>query len=73
MLSEKDAGVLLRGLCGLELEYDELEIYQVGGLATLHTGSRSIVSKCEKTLRRLTFGPYDCKLHTPHSNATSIV
>ena len=73
MLSEKDAGVLLRGLRGLELEYDELEIYQVGGLATLHTGSRSIVSKCEKTLRRLTLGPYDCKLHTLHSNATSIV
>ena len=71
MLSEKDVNILLRGLRGLELEYDELEIYQVGGLATSH--GRSVASICEKTLRRLKLYPYDCKLHTFRSNATGIV
>jgi hypothetical protein len=59
MLSGKDMRVLLEGLRGLEMEYDELDIYQIGGFPALYI--LSAASICRKTLRRLTLGPYDCK------------
>ena len=57
--SVKNADILLRRLCELELEYDELYIYEVhGNISHIH----SVVSACAKTLTHLKLGPYDCKL-----------
>ena len=55
----RDADILLQRLCELELEYDELYIYEVHG-NTSHT--HSVVSACAKTLTHLKLGPDDCKL-----------
>jgi hypothetical protein len=60
--------ILLLGLCGLKLEYDELEMYGVHGDPS-HV--RSLISTCEKSLKRLLLGSPDCKFRTPHGNITS--
>jgi hypothetical protein len=57
--SDRDASILLRGLCELDLEYDQLEIHEVRRNASpVH----SLISACEKTLTHLELGLNDCKL-----------
>ena len=68
LTSVENTDILLRGLCELELEYDRLEIINVGrGLSASRL--RSIISACEKTLKYLTLRP--CTLHALHNNITS--
>ena len=68
-LSPKSTNILLRALCELEPEYDELVFFDFYGNPS-HV--RSLFSTCEKTLTRLNIGPDDCKLHTLHINITGI-
>ena len=49
-----------------ELEYDELEIYEVLSRST------SLISTCGKTVMHLKLGPHDGKFHTLHNTVTSI-
>ena len=70
VLPAKSADILLPALCELELEYHELEIYEVLGRSTSHVPS--LVSTCGKTLTHLKLGPHDGKLHTLYNSITSI-
>ena len=58
-LSEEDTGALLWGLRQLEPEYDELNFLEVYG-NSIH----SIISTCNKTLKRLQLSRRVCKFHT---------
>ena len=59
--SAKNADILLRCLCELELEYDELYIYKVhGNILHIH----SVVSACAKTLTHLKLGHRNRKLQS---------
>ena len=56
-LSAESMDILLRGLCGLEPQYDKLAIFSSSSHA------HSIISTCEKTLTHLKLGPPDCTLY----------
>ena len=58
-LSEEDTDALLWGLRQLEPEYDELNFLEVYG-NSIH----SIISTCNKTLKRLQLSRRVCKFHT---------
>ena len=58
-LSPESMDIFLRGVCGLELEYDELVICGIDGSPSHF---RSLISTCEKTLTHLKLGPGEGKL-----------
>ena len=56
----KKGDTLLRQLCDLKLEYDELDLHRVSSCTPrIH----SLVSACEKTLTRLTLSSWNSKFH----------
>ena len=69
--SARNTDILLRGLCELEPEYNELHIYELGD-STSTSPVHTVISACEKTLTHLQLGLRDCKLHTLHNSITSL-
>ena len=65
-ISPESTNILLQGLCELEPEYDELRVVEVFNRS--NSRIRSIISTCEKTLKRLSF--YPCTFHALHINIT---
>jgi hypothetical protein len=68
--SARDTDILLRGLCALELEYDELDIYENPGASA--SPVHPAIFACGKTLAHLNLCLRDCKFQTLHNSITSV-